>query len=79
MARTVAIAHHRVADFGAWRSVYDTVGDLAGRGRVGDEAKTESRKRAGAQWGRSRSNPRVSPAGRVHADVVTMTKACWGG
>jgi heme-degrading monooxygenase HmoA len=36
--RTVAIVHHRVADFDAWKQVYDSVADLQRAGGVRDHA-----------------------------------------
>jgi hypothetical protein len=38
MARTVAIIHHRVADYDAWKAVYDSVSDLQRSGGVLEHA-----------------------------------------
>jgi heme-degrading monooxygenase HmoA len=36
--RTVSIVHHRVADFDAWKAVYDSVADLQRAGGVREHA-----------------------------------------
>lgn len=40
--RAVSIVHHRVADFDAWKAVYDTVGDMQRAGGVFDHAVLRS-------------------------------------
>ena len=35
---TVSFVHHRVADYDAWRRVYDSVGELQREGGVTEEA-----------------------------------------
>ena len=35
---TVSFVHHRVADYDAWRRVYDSVGDMQREGGVSEEA-----------------------------------------
>jgi hypothetical protein len=40
--RAVTIVHHRVADFDAWKQVYDSVGDMQRAGGVIDQAVLRS-------------------------------------